>query len=336
MILDYWGVFDRLQAAFAEFTPEEIEMAVLDLQSLKDGFPTLVAEALALVAGMPRADEYEQMMWLLRRFMNDKSAAELFEERFQAAQSVYEALAPDPALLPHLDDYRRLVRLRALWRRGARLDQRDADFDIREYRPHTHALVQEAVSVERLRRDLPIYRIDGQYLKRLEDAPGSPEEKAAEIEAAIEYEIRARGGDTDPVARSLAERLERIRRQKEEADADMLSLLEDLVGDWAAEKEAHDALGLSERAQGFLSLTRAQAPAGLGEDALVALSRRLDETVAKHATVPDWAERDDVRRDIRGEAMRTLLADEQTRPFVTPAFLDELMTVATARERARV
>jgi hypothetical protein len=56
--------------------------------------------------------------------------------------------------------------------------------------------------------------------------------------------------------------------------------------------------------------------------------------VAKHATVPDWAERDGVRRDIRGEAMRTLLADEQTRPLVTPAFLDELMTVATVRERA--
>jgi hypothetical protein len=227
-----------------------------------------------------------------------------------------------------------LVRLRALWRRGARLDQRDGDFDIREYRPHTHALVQDAVSVERLRCDLPVYRIDGQYLRRLQEAPGSPEEKAAEIEAAVEYEIRARGGDADPVARSLAERLERIRRQKEEADADMLSLLADLVGDWAAEKEAHEALGLSERAQGFLSLTRAQAPAGLCEDALVALARRLDEAVAKHATVPDWAERDDVRRDIRGEAMRTLLADEQTRPLVTPAFLDELMTVATVRERA--
>jgi type I restriction enzyme, R subunit len=335
VILDYWGVFDRLQAAFAEFTPEEIEMAVLDLQSLKDSFPTLVAEALALVAGMPRDDEYEKMMWLLRRFMSDKGAADMFEERFQAAQSAYETLAPDPALLPHLDDYRRLVRLRALWRRGARLDQRDADFDIREYRPHTHALVQEDVSVERLRRDLPVYRIDGQYLRRLEEAPGSPEEKAAEIEAAIEYEIRARGGDTDPIARSLAERLERIRRQKEEADADMLSLLEDLVGDWAAEKEAHEALGLSERAQGFLSLTRAQAPAALGEDALVSLARRLDEAVATHATVADWAERDDVRRDIRGEAMRTLLADEQTRPLVTPAFLDELMIVATARERAR-
>jgi type I restriction enzyme, R subunit len=332
VIIDYWGVFDRLQAAFAEFSPEDIEMAVLDLRSLTDKFPVLVAEALALVAGMPKQDEYEQMMWLLARFMNDKEAAELFEERFQAVQSAYETLAPDPALVPHLDDYRHLVRVRALWRRGARLDQRDGNFDVREYRPQTHALVQEAVSVERLRHDLPVYRIDGEYLKRLEGLPGSPEEKAAEVEAAIEFEIRAHGGDADPVARSLAERLEHIRRRKEEADADMLSLLEDLAGEYATEKDAHEALGLSERAQGFLSLARAQT--SLSEDDAVELARRLDQAVNAHATVSDWHERDDVRRDIRAAAMRALLEDEKTRGLVTPAFLDELMTVATTRPAA--
>jgi hypothetical protein len=61
----------------------------------------------------------------------------------------------------------------------------------------------------------------------------------------------------------------------------MLSPLEDLVGEW-----------------GLLSLTRAQA-AGLAEDALVALRAGWTKPVAKHATVPDWRERDDVRRDIR-------------------------------------
>src|SRR5207302_6299441 len=35
IIVDYWGVFDRLEAAFAEFSPEDVEMAVLDLSELK-------------------------------------------------------------------------------------------------------------------------------------------------------------------------------------------------------------------------------------------------------------------------------------------------------------
>ena len=65
------------------------------------------------------------------------------------------------------------------------------------------------------------------------------------VEAAIEFEIRERG-EGDPVARTLAERLERVRKRKQEADADMLSLLDEylaLAGSWAAEKEAHEALG---------------------------------------------------------------------------------------------
>lgn len=49
--------------------------------------------------------------------------------------------------------------------------------------------------------DLPVYRIDGEYVRRLDDAPGSREEKAAEIEAALEYEIKVGGGEKNPVKR---------------------------------------------------------------------------------------------------------------------------------------
>lgn len=213
--------------------------------------------------------------------------------------------------MPHLDDYRRLVRVRAIWRRGARLDQRDSDFDLEEYRPQTWALVREAVQIDRLRDDLPIYRIDGDYVKRLDDAPGSPEEKAAEIEAALEYEIRVGGGEKNPVTRSLAERLERIRQKKAEADADMLSLLEELVRDVVTEKEAREALGLSERAQGFLTLAHTHAGT-LEEDKLIELARRVDEIVDKNASFPEWAGRADVIRDIRKDTIKLLLDDDAT------------------------
>jgi len=331
IIVDYWGVFDRLEAAFAEFAPEDVELAVLDLSELKEQFPVRLAEALALVAGMPEGDDYEQMMWLLKRFNDDLEGAELFEERFQAAQSAYEALAPDPVLLSHLDNYRRLVRVRAIWRRGARLDQRDSDFELEEYRPQTWALVREAVGIERLRDDLPVYRIDGDYVKRLEAAPGSPEEKAAEIEAAIEYEIKVGGGEKNLVTRSLAERLERVRQQKVEADADMLSLLEELVREVVTEKEAQESLGLSGRAQGFLALARAHAT-GLDDERLLELAREVDEIVAQNATFPEWAERGDVIRDIRKETIKLLIADPATKPLVSTGFIDEVLQVATARE----
>ncbi len=331
IVVDYWGVFERLEDAFAEFSPEDVEMAVLDLSELKEEFPVRVAEALALAAGMPEGGEYEQMMWLLKRFSDNQEAADLFEARFQATESAFEALAPDPVLLPHLPDYRRLVRIRAIWRRGARLDQRDSDFDLDEYRPQTWALVRDAVAIERLRVDLPVYRIDGEYVRRLDDAPGSPEEKAAEIEAALEYEIKIGGGKKNPVARSLAERLERIRQQKVEADADMLTLLELLVGEVVSEKDAREALGLSERAQGFLSLARTHG-SGLDENMLVDLALRVDEIVNQNATFAEWADRDDVLRDIRKDTIKLLLANETTKALVSGGFIDEVLQVATTRQ----
>jgi type I restriction enzyme, R subunit len=289
-----------------------------------------VAEALALVAGMPADDEYEQLMWLMKRFTNDKDAAELFEARFQAAESAYEALAPDPSLLPHLEAYRRLVRFRAIWRRGARLDQGNSDFDIQEYRPQTWALVRESVGIERLRDDLPVYRIDGNYLRRIEEAPGSAEEKAAEIETAVEYEIKVGGGDKDPVTRSLAERLERIRQKKAEADTDMLALLEELVREVVSEKQMQASLRLSDRAQGFLALGRSYAP-NATDDALVQLARDVEAVVGRYATFAGWAERDDVLRDIRRETIKLLLRADATKHLVSTAYVDEVLQVATAR-----
>jgi type I restriction enzyme R subunit len=333
IVVDYWGVFDRLEAAFAEFSSEDIELAVLDLSALRDEFPVRVAEALALVAGMPAAHDYDQMMWLLRRFTEDKDAAELFEERFQAAASAYEALTPDPSLLPYLDSYRRLVRIRAIWRRGARLDERDSEFGIHEYRPQTWALVHDAVGIERLREDLPVYRIDGNYLRRIEEAPSSAEEKAAEIETAIEYEIKVGGGNKDPVTRSLAERLERIRRKKAEADADMLALLEELVSEIVRGKQVQESLRLSDRAQGFLALGRTHAPSA-SEDMLVQLARDVEAVVGRNATFPGWAERDDVLRDIRRETIKLLLQGDATKHLVSTAYVDEVLQMVTARTRS--
>jgi len=168
-------------------------------------------------------------------------------------------------------------------------------------------------------------------VKRIDDAPGSGEEKAAEIEAALEDEIKVGGGEKDPVTRSLAERLEGIRQKKADADADMLSLLEGLVWDVVSDKEAREALGLSERAQGFLALARTHAEE-LDEDKLVELARQVDDVVKQNASFPEWAERDDVLRDIRKDTIKLLLANDATKLLVLSGFIDEVLQVATARQ----
>ena len=109
--------------------------------------------------------------------------------------------------------------------------------------------------------------------------------------------------------------------------------MEELLRDVVSERHAREALGLSERAQGFLTLARAHASA-LDVDKAVELARRVDEIVARNASFPEWAERDDVRRDIRKETIKMLLTDPETKPLISTRFIDEVVQVATARGAA--
>ncbi|MFI9253702.1 type I restriction endonuclease subunit R [Streptomyces sp. NPDC053069] len=332
IVVDYANVFSKLQQAFAEFSPNEIELAVLDLTALRATFPVRIAEALALLAGMPDGlEEYEQMMWLVHRFNEDVDAATVFEERFRLAQSAYEALAPDPLLAGHLADYSRLVRMRALWRHGARLGDEDG-YDLDEYRTHTRALVQEAVSLERLRREAPVYRIDGNFVRNLQERGGTPEERIAAVESAIEFEVRERG-ESDPIARSLAERLERLRRKRQESTQSTLELLNNhlrLADDWATERAGAASHGLSERAHGFVSVARAAAGDELSESQLLDLARRIDAVVTHNASFPGWRDRDDVLRAIRRATINLLLSEPSARKLVSTSFVDDVVAVAVA------
>lgn len=326
IVIDYWGIFEKLEAALAEFSPSDVAMAAQSLDELRDRFPVLLHEALAMVAGMPKQlDTHEEALWLVEH-MKKSDNAEKFEERFQAVQSIFESLAPDASLAPHLDDYKRLVEIRAVWRQKARLkDGKDA-FDITEFQPKTHKLVQDSIVLMELDTDLPVYVIDGDYLKKLEGLSGDA--KATEIEEAIKFEIRQRGGDSDPIARSLAERLEELRKKKEAEASNMLSLLEDFAANIASEKESKEALGLSARASDVFTLLSETIPAA--EDAALAeIARELDDLVEAHAKVSGWEERGDVLREIRQEVFLLLAQKPDLQPLLGTPVVDDLVAVMT-------
>jgi len=324
VVVDYWGVFKRLEAALAEFSPEEVKLAALDLDELRERFPVALAEALALVAGLPAdKDEYEQMIWLLKYFSDHPEKATQFEDRFQIAQSIYETLTPDRSLAPHLDGFKRLLHLRALWRHGSRQDQEDS-FDVAEYRAHTHKLVQDAVSLDRLRTDLPVYRVDEKYLTRIDGKGLSPDEKAAEIEAALVHEVKVRG-EHDPLATSLAERLEELRQRKQESDQEMLEMLEEyeeLARKFAEEQGAHQKLGLTPRAYGVLILARKELD-GADEQQLVGLASQVEEKAAELGTFSGWTEREDVLRELRKQLMLLLAKEPSLRKLLNGPFIDD-------------
>lgn len=321
-VVDYWGVFSQLKAALAEFSPEDVELAATSIEELKEQFPEALAEAHAVVAAMPAGKtERQQMAWIVGH-LEDPERAERFEQRFKRVQALYDAIHPDPFLVGYLPSYKQLVHLHAVWRHGSR---QESDFDVAEYRPHTHALVQDAISVERLRRDLPVYRINQDYLSRLEGEDLEPGEKAAEIEAAIVHEIKTRG-EGDPLAQKLSERLRKLRelqRRSDQMTLDVLRGLEEAVEEFNDDNRAREETGLSKRAYALVALARS-AQRDADEDTLVELARQIEQRHAEVAKFAGW------EKDIRHDLTKLLARDAKTRPLIATSFVDEAVNLLAA------
>ena len=330
LIFDYWGVLADLDDALRSFDPADIQLVAQSTEALADAFPAAIAEALACLSGMPaRGSDRRRMIWLVQHLADDSNRALLFEAAVRAAQRAYETLAPDIRLAPHLEDYRRLIHLHAVWRHGSRTDR----FDVTPYRAKTHKLVHDAVTQVVLQRDLPVFAIDGSYLERLDVDGLSGEEKAAEIEAAVVAEIKERG-DGDPLSLTLGERLQQLRDRRQRANQltlDLLSEYEQLVRDLVAEQAAADASGMTPRARALLALARRHAvsvPVAELEDVCSRIDADLRALDVDYDG--DW-DRADMQRSARQRVIKAVIGAPATRPLATTSFVDDALAAVLAR-----
>lgn len=333
VVVDYWGVFAQLEKALAVFNAGDVEHAAIKVDALRERFPEAVAEALAVVAGYPAgASEDKQGAWLLAR-MDDEERAHKFDERWHIARTIYETLAPDPGLKPHLADYQRLAEIHARLR-AARYS---AVFDPTEHLAKTAAIIQAAVDVAALNKAHIGVKIDGTLLEKLSgEGSLTPEEKAAKIEAALVHEIKA--FPHDPAMQKLSERLEALRKRKAAADEQIEELMaeyEQLVLDVAEHQAAPAKLGLSEPGYALLELAREGAPDAT-EDAILESVRRIDARLPDVAGFDGWQTRDDVRQAVGKLIIQELARDEGTRGLVAKGFADDAVQalVAYAEQQA--
>jgi len=327
IIVDYWGVFGHLEKALAVFNSDDVAHAAIKVDELRERFPIAVAEALAVVAGYPAAKSPDkQGAWLLAR-LQDEELDQRFDERFRLAVTIYETLAPDPGLRDYLDDYRRLVEVHARLR-AARYD---TVFDPSEHMAKTTEIIQSAVDVVALNAERAVVLIDGTLLEKLAaDDSLTPEEKAAQIEAAVVHEIKAR--PHDPIMQALSEKLRQLRERKAAADAQIEKLLaeyEQLVLDVEEHHAAPERLGLSEGGYALLNLVRLRAP-GAGERSTLESVRRIDSRLGEVAGFAGWHTRDDIRQAVGKIVIQELARDEGTRALVVGGFADDAVGTLVA------
>lgn len=258
VVVDYFGVFSNLAKAL-NFDENIREEALIDWDKLRATVPGEVQRCIESFKGITIVDTRECLLAALRA-IKDPDAAKIFEHDFKSLERLWEAVSPDSVLYEHRYTYNWLCSVYIAYRRrqsGAA--QRDT---FGELSAKTRELIEENTKFMKIADSLPVFKIDKDYITKLEDLP-TPADKAAALEAILTAELSEDDGGSFTY-RQLGERLARLKAQKDAADKAAerrLKELQDIADEKAKVDEEPARLSLTQPGEyGLFSVLREYAP----------------------------------------------------------------------------
>jgi type I restriction enzyme, R subunit len=328
IIIDYFGVFANMEKAL-NFDENIREESLIDWDALRHAVPGEVARCMQYFDGIVIEDTRDCLLAALRR-LRDPDAGKGFEQSFKSLERLWEAVAPDPALYPYRREYNWLCSMFVAYRRR----QRGSQVTYGELSAKTRELIEENTTFMREAETLPVFRIDKDYVTKIEQLP-TPSDKAAALEAALTAELAE--GDASFTYQQLGERLQRIKERRDAVDQaaeDQLRALEEIAAEAVKTQAEPERLGLTGTGEyGLFTVLRAYAPSP--DDATIATcAKKMVEHLKTNALLAvGWSNSKGARMRVE----QSLLAeswnpdystlgfdpDDPAPPFLGPA-VDEL------------
>jgi len=299
LIVDYLGLFDDVAKALA-FDEASIEKVISNIEELKDELEPAMAKCLRWFEEVDRTDFTWEGLLAAQECLPDTDSRDAFAEDFSALSQLWEALSPDPILVPLEDDYRWLAQVyeslkppsgngKLLWHAlGAK----------------TIDLIHRHISVQTVRDDLETLVMDAEVLEELLE---DPDRNTIEVEIKIAARLRRHGDDPKFVA--LSERLESLRLKHEQglfASLEFLKQLIDLAKDVVqAEREHPEEV---QEDQGKAALTELFEEVKSSDTPVIVDSVVAEiESIVHQVRFPGWQRTEAGERELKKALRRSLL-----------------------------
>mgnify|MGYP002777901806 FL=1 len=300
IIVDYLGVFDDVAKAL-EFDENGFRNVVSNIAGLKDKIAEAVQRCLVFFSGVDRAQTGYEGLMAAQECLPNNDVRDAFAAAYSVLAQLWEAISPDPVLLPFATDYRWLTQVyvsvqptsgtgRLLWHAlGAK----------------TIELIHENVHVETIHDDLDTLVLDAGLVEAV--LSGDPKKKSKELEIKIIARLRKHMGI--PRYKKLSERLEELKDRHERGQLnsimflkELLKLAEDLV---ATEKETPPA---EDEDRGKAALTELFQQVRTDKTPVIVANvvKAIDEIV-RLVRFPGWQHTSAGEREVKKALRKTLL-----------------------------
>ena len=249
-----------------------------------------------------------------------------FDKAYRAFAKSLDFLMPDLRVEPYLKDFKFLGAVRE----GARNLYRDERLRMEDLSGKVEALIHAHITAEGIERLLEPLTITAPDFSEQLAAKGSDKAKAVHLEYAIRDTLHSRVAENPVFYGSLQKQLEElIENQKLErkTDADLFRSLMQIKEADAQKDQAAKKLGLDGGKEfaffGLIGGHAKEIPLK-GQEDKASLAKQIISLVEERA-VAEWAEREDVQKEMRREIKRLLRSkgcDEDDLPALVREFME--------------
>ena len=210
LIIDYVGILKEFTRAFENYTKEDIQGVLLDLNTLTQEFTQLIDETMTLFQGIPTdQDDRQTMLKAFETITTDEKNAKKFQQNYRKLRKLFELLGTHPIKLQKLKQYTWLTQVYGYYIHWLRQEQYEEYRYVPKYFPKTLKYVYKTTQLSEIERQYPTIQFDADYLKNLQEKIKTKEEKAANILFTLNRFIII-DKHRNPIYETLTQKVERI------------------------------------------------------------------------------------------------------------------------------
>ena len=234
LIVDYIGIFDDVAKAL-DFDEKNVQQVITNIAEVKKRLPALMDKCLSYFRGVDRTVEGWEGLMVAQEALPSNKEKDAFGADYRVLNRAWEALSPDTFLAPYKSDYLWLTRV---YESVKPADNRGG-LIWAALGAKTIELVHQNVTVEAVREDMEILKLDADLIDEFFEHNKDAKKKTKELEINLVAKIHLHGGDKRFI--KLGERLEELREKHEQGlitSIEFLKMLLELAKEAAqAEKE---------------------------------------------------------------------------------------------------
>ena len=221
LIVDYLGVFDDVAKSLT-FDEEGFRRVVTAIEALKVRLPDAMQRCQAYFVGVDRSVTGYEGLLAAQACLPNNDVRDAFAVDYSMLGDLWEALSPDPVLMPYEEDYRWLSQVYV----SVQPTTGTGGLIWHALGAKTVELIHANVHVYAVRDDLDEIVLDADLLEAVLGTP-DPNKKATEIEFKLAQRLRRHMGN--PRYRALSERLEALKERHEAGQLHSVEFLKQLL-----------------------------------------------------------------------------------------------------------